>query len=87
MSQNSWSYLRRDAELTCNTNHRYVPVMITRLMISLRKAARSRGSHWSMAESTVNGGPEIHSMRFAINLGTFNRQDDDTLLSPISPRL
>jgi len=41
-----------------------------------------------MAESTMNRGPnhEVYTMRFAINRGALNnRQDDDTLVSPISP--
>lgn len=64
-----------------------LPVMITRLMISLRKAAHLQGTAWSMGESTVTCGPgrETYGMRFVSNRGVSNRQDDDILLSPISP--
>jgi len=70
-----------DVELTWNTHPRYLPIMITRLMISLRKAAHSQGSAWSMGESTANRGPgrEMCSIRFASNGGALNRGDDDTL--------
>ena len=65
--------------------------MITRLMISLRKAAHLQGSTWSMGESTVNVNrspclsPDAYKMRFAPNrdLGK-GRADDDTLVSPIT---
>lgn len=44
-----------------------------------------------MGESTVNRGPgrERYSMiRFVPSRGTLNgRRDDDTLLSPVSPRV
>jgi len=60
--------------------------MITRLMFSLRKAAYSQGSVWSMGESTLNRSPgrEAHSVRFASKRDTLNGRDDDTLLSPIT---
>ena len=86
----SWCELRptwflMDIELTQNVNHRYLPVMITRLMISLRKAARSQGLPWSMAESTVSRGPghESYGMQFAPNYGESGRWEDNTVLSGI----
>ena len=77
-----------DTELIRITNHRYIPIMITRLMISLRKAARSPGSTWSMGESTADRGPgrETYGMRFAPNRAVSNARDDSTLVqSPILP--
>ena len=76
-------------ELTRNTNHRYIPVMITRLMISLRKTAHSQGSVWNMDEPTANRRPvhEMHSIRFASNRGGLDGQDDDTSVSPIWPEV
>jgi len=60
--------------------------MITRLMISLRKAANSQGSGWSMGESTNHGpGREVYSMQFVRNRAVSNTRDDYTLVSPISP--
>ena len=72
-----------DVELTRNVNHRYIPVMITRLMISLRKAARSPGSAWSMGDSTTDR--ETYGMQFFPNRAAPNTRDDDTLVSPILP--
>ena len=87
MSRNSGEYIRTNPELTLNANHRYLPVMITRLMISLRKAAHLQGTAWSLDESAVDRGPgrETSGMRFVSNRGVTNRRDDGTLLSPISP--
>jgi len=67
----------------------YLPVMITRLMISLRKAAHLQGSAWSMGESTIGRVPgrETYNMRFAPNRGALNRRDDDTLFSSIPPEV
>ena len=61
--------------------------MITRLMISLRKAAHSPGPAWSMGETTVTRDPgrEMCTIRFASNRDALNGRDDDTLQSPISP--
>jgi len=62
--------------------------MITRLMISLRKAAHLQGSAWSMGESALSRDPgrETFSMiRFAPDRGALNRRDDDPSLSPVSP--
>lgn len=90
VSQNSRACAQGNAELTWNTNHRYISIMITRLMISLRKAAHLQGSGWSMGESAVNRGPgrETYSMiRFASNCGAPSGPDDDTLLSSASPRV
>jgi len=67
-----------------NANYRYLPVMITRLMISLRKAAYPQGSTWSMGESTTNRGPghETFNMQFVRNRALSNAREED---SPISP--
>ena len=69
-------------------NYRYLPVMITRLMISLRKAAHSQELPWSMGMSVLNQGPDrgAYGMRFAPNHGPSNRWDDDTLVSPTTSR-
>ena len=44
---------------------RYLPVMVTRIMLSLKKAAASQGNQWSFGEPTTFTG-----MRFA---GVLNR--------------
>ena len=87
VSWESGDRVKMDAELTRNTHHSYLPVMITRLIISLRKAAHLQGSVWSMGESTANcsTGRETQGMQFGSNYGVRNRRDDDTLLLPISP--
>jgi len=62
--------------------------MITRLMISLRKAAHLQGSAWSMGESALSRTPghETYGMiRFAPGHGALSGQDDNTLLSTVSP--
>ena len=58
--------------------------MITRLMISLRKAAHSQELPWM---STINDAPGHgkYSLRFAPNRGALSRSDDEALESPISP--
>ena len=60
--------------------------MITRMMISLRKAALSQGSAGSMGES-VNRGPgrETYGMRFVPNRAVSNTRDSGTLFSSIPP--
>ena len=75
------------AKLTWGANRRYISIMITRLMISLRKAALSQGSVWSMGESVANRGPgrEAYGMRFVPNRAVSNTRDDGTLFSSIPP--
>ena len=90
VSQSSGARVKTDVELTWNAARRYISIMITRLMISLRKAAHLQGSAWTMGESTVNRGPgrETYSMiRFAPNRGALNRRDDDTLLPSVLNRV
>lgn len=64
---------------------RYLPVMVTRLMISLKKATASRDEAWNLGEPTVHT-----TMRFAerrggiatrdeINLDTFASTHEETL--------
>jgi len=64
----------------------YIPIMITRLMISLRNAARSQGLPWSAGESGVDCGldNEMHTLQFATNRGALDQRDGDGPLSPIS---
>jgi len=73
----------------CNANHRFIPIMITRLMLSLRKAALSQGSVWSMGESVANRGPgrETYGMRFVSNRAASDTRDDGTLFSSFLPRM
>ena len=88
VSQNSGDCAKTDGELTWETNHRYISVMITRLMISLRKAAYSQTSPWSMGGSTISHGPgreAYNSIRFAPNPGPSNERDDYSLVSSVSP--
>ena len=42
---------------------RYLPVMITRIMLSLKKAAASQGDHWSFGESSTFTGVKIAGVR------------------------
>jgi len=87
VSQNPGGCTQAEGWLTRNANHRYLSVMVTRLMISLKKAASSQGSPWSMGESAISRAPgrETYSMQFASNCGQSNRRDDDTLVSSVSP--
>jgi len=61
----------------------YLPVMVGRLMLSIKKAASSQGDGWSFGEPTINT-----SIRFAerrsivgtgdeIHLGTFFSGDEE----------
>ena len=76
-----------DPKLTRNMNYRYLPVMIIRLMISLKKAGNVQGSAWSMGEHTTNrcSSRESHSMRFARNHAVQNTREDYSVISPSSP--
>ena len=57
---------------------RYLPVMISRLMLSLKKAADSQQG-WSLGEPTLNGS-KLQSIRFFNSRkGTNGREDDITL--------
>ena len=87
VSWNSGDCIQPDVELTRNANYRYLPIMITRLMISLRKAAHPQGSAWTMGESTANRGPrrETYSMQIVRGRTSSNTRDDATPASPISP--
>jgi len=49
---------------------RYLPVMITRIMLSLKKAAASQGDRWSLGESSV-----FTDVRIA-NFRSHNTADD-----------
>lgn len=43
-----------DSEIVASESHlRYVPVMVTRLLLSLRKASSSRQEGWSLGEPTA----------------------------------
>jgi len=55
---------------------RYLPVMITQLMLSLKKAATSQEHGWSLGE------PSVHmTMRFARRRGGVSTRDDIRLES------
>jgi len=88
VSQSS-SVLEHVVNLTCDVNHRYIPIMITRMMISLRKAALSQGSVWSMGESVTNrgSGRETYNMGFVPNRAALDTRDGRILFSSITPRM
>ena len=50
---------------------RYLPVMITRLMLSLRKAGTPQEHGWSLGESTTHA-----TMRFAEHRGSVITRDE-----------
>lgn len=60
----------------------YLPVMISRMMLSLRKAADPRKQVWSLAEQTEDGG-NVQNMSFVRPRSSPEaRQDDMPLDEP-----
>lgn len=56
------------------TGFRYLPVMISRTMLSLRKAADPRRGDWNIVEPAKNG-PDLQTMRFHHRRVTSERGD------------
>lgn len=78
VSRNSGDRTRTGAKLTWDTNYRGLPVMITRLIISLRDAALSRGPLWGTGEPTAIRG---HGRGTFVPMGgALNGRDDGRLV-------
>jgi len=58
---------------------RYLSVMISRLMLSLKKAAASHQGDWSLVESSTNGNNFQSIKFFHTRKGTNGKEDDIAL--------
>ena len=62
---------------------RYLPVMIGRIMLSLRKAAGSQQGNWSLAERSTLV-PVLPVMKFQRPRRSLNARKDDVRLEVLS---
>ena len=67
-------------------DYRYLPVMISRIILSLRKAADSRQKGWSLAQPNTNSANPRSMKFFRPAKSAIWKKDDniplDTLLEP-----
>ena len=65
-----------------DAHFRYLPVMVSRLMLSLKKAAGSQVA-WSLAEPSVNN-PNLETISFFHSREDTSKRDDGILLNTYS---
>ncbi|KAF9780567.1 hypothetical protein BJ322DRAFT_1112556 [Thelephora terrestris] len=59
----------------------YLPIMIGRLMLSLKKAVdTSQASEWSLTSATHTSHPGVHTMKHPYNMRFVSRSDEDTVV-------
>ncbi|KAF9780549.1 hypothetical protein BJ322DRAFT_1112540 [Thelephora terrestris] len=59
----------------------YLPIMIGRLMLSLKKAVdNSQASEWSLTSVTHTSHPGVHTVKRPYNMRFVSRSDEDTVL-------
>ena len=67
------------AAYECNSIHRFLPVMICRLMLSLRKAADPSKATWSLESITNHSSRERPASEQPHNIPLAPRSDWDTV--------